>query len=864
MRPAPEPLTGLLLAAAGLLLAVAAGVQAADYWAADLPHDQSGVHSTAAFTNLGREAETVEVFEDGALVATVPVAGGTTATWQLLDQLDESTLTSDGVVRFSTESSDVKVTLFTPHGAGGSNDAARLLRSEELGTDHRVFAHLESGPLAPQRSFVAAVATQDGTQVTFTPSTVTEAGPGVPAMLPGTVNTFTLDAYEVLNVQAAGDASGTRVESDKPVAVFSGADCAAVQSDGCDHQAEQAMPTTSAGSQYVICASTSVRTTPGLFDHVRVQALAPGTTTVTTTGGGPGSFVLAGAGAMQSFDTADDVLVESDQPVAVAQYSAGDDGSTGDPSFLLPLDTTRYTDRHFAYAPAGYQAWATVAARVGTNAWVDGIAFAGPARVVAGTNWMCQDTPLSSGTRTVTTDSPATAQVYGQATDASYWYRTDQACTVYARPPDPPVPVTLTRLSKTGVRLDWDPPDDGGCPVDLYRVRHQPDPAPFSVVGTTANRTFEHQNLARCVTHHHTVSAVTRMGEGPPSPQTSFYEADPPGPPVGLAAHGVPRNHVGTDVTLGWDAPLDDGGCAVTSYRVYVMNGTDATILGAQDDPQNRTMQFFHHDPCQPVTLAVRAVNQIGTGQLSAAHEVRFADEEDCQPPLPMPRPEEQDTDGDGIPDHSDNCPSVRNEEQADFDRDGVGDACDVNQPDETEEADGKKRSRNEEVCAASELRPQDVTAAQAPDGIEVAWDYPPACGVTHFLVWNHTAQAAVGRVEAGQDGAHRFEAPPGGPGEHRFWVQAQRGGDEAAFAPLRAAPSNLLEVACAECGTPEPELEPVEPEVPPDPPEEVPHDAAAGAPEGPSPLWLVLAAVLICGGVGTWVVGWRKRRRGA
>jgi hypothetical protein len=35
------------------------------------------------------------------------------------------------------------------------------------------------------------------------------------------------------------------------------------------------------------------------------------------------------------------------------------------------------------------------------------------------------------------------------------------------------------------------------------------------------------------------------------------------------------------------------------------------------------------------------------------------------------------DTDGDGVPDDTDNCPSVQNGDQADFDSDGFGDACD-------------------------------------------------------------------------------------------------------------------------------------------------------------------------------------------
>ena len=35
------------------------------------------------------------------------------------------------------------------------------------------------------------------------------------------------------------------------------------------------------------------------------------------------------------------------------------------------------------------------------------------------------------------------------------------------------------------------------------------------------------------------------------------------------------------------------------------------------------------------------------------------------------------DSDGDGINDNIDNCPTIYNEDQADFDLDGEGDACD-------------------------------------------------------------------------------------------------------------------------------------------------------------------------------------------
>lgn len=53
-------------------------------------------------------------------------------------------------------------------------------------------------------------------------------------------------------------------------------------------------------------------------------------------------------------------------------------------------------------------------------------------------------------------------------------------------------------------------------------------------------------------------------------------------------------------------------------------------------------------------------------------------------PPLPVPAPAppaEPDTDGDGVPDARDNCPAVANPDQADGDKDDVGDACEVGEP---------------------------------------------------------------------------------------------------------------------------------------------------------------------------------------
>jgi Ca2+-binding RTX toxin-like protein len=62
------------------------------------------------------------------------------------------------------------------------------------------------------------------------------------------------------------------------------------------------------------------------------------------------------------------------------------------------------------------------------------------------------------------------------------------------------------------------------------------------------------------------------------------------------------------------------------------------------------------------------------------------------------------DTDDDGIPDLSDNCPSVSNAEQADADVDGQGDACDA-------DIDGDGVPNARDVCSGMSLSQRPVTA---------------------------------------------------------------------------------------------------------------------------------------------------------
>ncbi len=184
--------------------------------------------------------------------------------------------------------------------------------------------------------------------------------------------------------------------------------------------------------------------------------------------------------------------------------------------------------------------------------------------------------------------------------------------------PGPPAGLTAT-AGNAQVTLSWAAPaSDGGSPVSGYIVYQGTSPggetgAPVNgslVTGTSYTVT----GLTNGTTYYFRVTAVNRVGEGPPSTEAKAVPVTVPGAPARLTA--TPGN---SRVTLAWTAPAS-GGAAISGYLIYrgtspggetgapvngsLVTGTSYTVTGLT----NGTTYYFK----------VFAVNAVGQSPPSA------------------------------------------------------------------------------------------------------------------------------------------------------------------------------------------------------------------------------------------------------
>lgn len=404
--------------------------------------------------------------------------------------------TSGKVCNYFTFSNDASL-LLPAHILGTSYVAITPyhLRAKDwlFGTDLGVVANAN----------MTIVATQDGTTVTVKSAGKTKAsttGTAVAAMNPGGTSTFTLNRYDVLqlasanngsdlqcganpfnssvdNCWMANDLTGSVITSNKPVALFGGSACTQIPLDkaACDHVEEQIFPFSTWGKEFVAVKSAPLRkasgTGPSAFatttemapDYWKIVASCPtsqcpnGTLIQISTALANADVLPSGTnrcmsgtslqanncrlagGAFVDFKTKSNFRVIADQPIAVAQFFAGEQATNstpapleGDPSMLLLPPVEQWRSNYTVLAAPGildnYLGLSIDSTKVASVA-VDGATVSGWT-TVSGTNFQVLNYPVSVGTHTIevtpkpgqTTVPGVGVTVYGFDSYVSYGY----------------------------------------------------------------------------------------------------------------------------------------------------------------------------------------------------------------------------------------------------------------------------------------------------------------------------------------------------------------------------------------------------------------------------------------------------------
>lgn len=379
--------------------------------------------------------------------------------------------------------SPIVVTQFNVFENSYSDDASLLLPTSTLGKTYRVIGWNAGHPIDIQipgvpidigvdRSYVTIVGTEDGTTVTVRPSWRIKGNDPIPATPAGGTITQTLNAFDVLNLETddgtmsddiatIADLSGTAVYSDKPVAVFSGTESTAVgavegmprspsweegDTGYLDHLEEQLFPVESAGTNYVVTHSP-YRSTPEWRepDVIRFVGGAEPATITTTLAAPFNSFTIQ-PGEVKTTWAQGNFVATADKPFLLGQLLISMEYCTryvGDPALTVFPPAEQQRNEYLILTPGSWdENWVVIAAEVGTNVTIDGVAPSGcyvePAGTVLGVTYESRTCPLLEGNHGLSGDKPFGIIAYGYGRAGSYAFVGGADVKKIYEPPPPP------------------------------------------------------------------------------------------------------------------------------------------------------------------------------------------------------------------------------------------------------------------------------------------------------------------------------------------------------------------------------------------------------------------------------------------
>jgi hypothetical protein len=312
--------------------------------------------------------------------------------------------------------SNKEITVYGMNSRPYTSDAYLGLPTDALGTEYYVMTYTG---LSSYGSQIGIVSTENATSVNFNLKTT------VGSYIAGTTYTIFLNSGQTFYLKAPSntDLTGSEITSNKPIAVFSGNQCAnvPVNRGACDHLVEQMTPTSGWGKNFV---TVPLKTRSG--DTFRFLAGTNGTQISVN-----GSVVAnLNQGQFYEYIYNTSLNITSNEPILVAQYSNGSsyDGANADPAMILISPFEQFLGAYTINTPSSGFAYnfVNIVASVSAigNIQLDGnLINPGLFIQIGTTDFYGAQVDLTIGTHTLTSNGlPFGAIVYGFNNYDSYGY----------------------------------------------------------------------------------------------------------------------------------------------------------------------------------------------------------------------------------------------------------------------------------------------------------------------------------------------------------------------------------------------------------------------------------------------------------
>jgi hypothetical protein len=335
-----------------------------------------------------------------------------------------------------------------------SNDASLLVPKTAFDIDYYVMSYqtLDRRSPAPGRNpyygYLTVVAVADGTQISVTPTTAVQASATQQTIAAGTTATFTLNMYDVLQLEAApaaapgGDLTGTHITSPNmmPFGVFGGheatvfgettpPDSSHPNGPCCaDHLEEMLFPSTTWGKTFAIARSQQRTNEP---DKLRILAQKPGTTIAFTPAPAAGTCGTLGPGQFCEVKIQGDTEITASEPVLIGHYlqasiwannANNNFVGNGDPSMSIAVPSEQFRKDYTILVPSQYQqSYVSIAAPATGGVTVD----AAPVTLTqfpGGGTHRAARVPLAAGQHKITCADGCGITVYGYSDAVSYMF----------------------------------------------------------------------------------------------------------------------------------------------------------------------------------------------------------------------------------------------------------------------------------------------------------------------------------------------------------------------------------------------------------------------------------------------------------